>query len=156
MKKILSLIVAVVVMFGLVGCGEKIPDVAVKDILAQMKEEIQIPMLQEFDLKSDDEFVKMYEINPEDLEEGIVYTSMINIKADEIIILKAKDKTKIPVLKEALEKEYTRQHNIWSTYLPHEFEKVENHILKTKGNYLIFVISENPENVAEIFEKVLK
>lgn len=156
MKKILSLVFAVVTVFVIVGCTGQTSNVAVKEILAQIKEEVEIPMSGEIDFNTDQEAAERYEINLEDIEEGMVYRAMINIRADEIIILKAKDKSKVSRLEEALEKVYNTRYNIWKNYLPQEFEKVENHILKTKGNYLVFIISEDPEKIEEVFDKAIK
>jgi len=37
-----------------------------------------------------------------------------------------------------------------------EYKMVENHLLKTKGNYIILAISPDVEKIDEIFENTLK
>ncbi|MCK4260775.1 MAG: DUF4358 domain-containing protein [Halanaerobiales bacterium] len=156
MKKVLFVAIAVLMVFVVVGCSGQTSNVPVKDILENIKEEVQIPMSGEIDLKTDENAAEMYNINLEDIEEGMVYRAMINIRADEIIILKAKDKSKVAGLEEALKEVYNARHNLWKTYLPQEFEKVENHILKTQGKYLILIISEDSEKVEEVFDNTIK
>ncbi|MCM1988752.1 DUF4358 domain-containing protein [Oceanirhabdus seepicola] len=44
----------------------------------------------------------------------------------------------------------------FENYVPKNYEMVENHLLKTKGNYIILAISEDTEKVDEIFENTFK
>ena len=117
----------------------------------------QAPGFMKTDLLAEDEesFFSL-DVNKDDLEEGIIYGSAMMTRADEIVILKAKDESKVEDLKKALEKENERLEQIWSQYLPDQYEKVQNHILKTKGKYLIYIVNENPEDIEVIFDNMLK
>lgn len=184
MKKILVASVLSLLMFGLIACGEsndKVKsNVSVSDIMADVKDQLvkdieeesgenvleedgTISGYVEADLLADgekDPFVEMLlersDIDPEKLEEGQLLAPMMNVNSNEIIILKAKDKTDVDTLKEALEREQNIQIGIWEQYLPDQHEKVKKNIIKTKGNYLIFITSENASNIEYVFDEKVK
>lgn len=126
------------------------------DQLEEGFKEGQIPGFMKTDLLSDEESFFSLDVNKEDLEEAVIFGSPIMTRADEIVILKAKDESKVEELKKSLEKENERLEQIWSQYLPDQYEKVQNHILKTKGKYLIYIVNENPEDIEAIFDNMLK
>ncbi|MCM1988743.1 DUF4358 domain-containing protein [Oceanirhabdus seepicola] len=165
MKRILSLAIAFLCVFSLVGCGKeeaKVPNVPVKDIVTAIEGEFDLEGLMELDLTSEEmdelskSMIEGYGINPEDVEEGIIKCAMINLDARELVILKAKDESKIPDLTAALEKRVETQLQAFENYVVKNYEMVENHLLKTKGNYIILAISEDVEKIDEIFENTLK
>ncbi|WBW99017.1 DUF4358 domain-containing protein [Oceanirhabdus sp. W0125-5] len=165
MKRILSLAMAFLCVFALVGCGKeeaKVPNVPVKDIVSAIEGEVNLDGLMDLDLsnKEMDELTKGmiegYGINPEDVEEGIIRCAMINLDARELVILKAKEESKLPELQAALEKRVENQLAAFENYVPQNHEMVKNHVLKTNGNYIILAISEDVEKIDEIFENTLK
>jgi len=165
MKRILSLAIAFLCVFALVGCGKeeaKVPNVPVKDIVTAIEGEFDLEGLMEIDLSSEEmdelskSMIEGYQINPEDVEEGILKFAMINLDARELIILKAKDESKLPELQAALEKRVETQLLAFENYVPKNYEMVQNHLLKTKGNYIILAIGEDVEKIDEIFENTLK
>ncbi|MCY6370091.1 DUF4358 domain-containing protein [Clostridium ganghwense] len=177
MKRILSLAIVVLSIFAFGGCAKKTPNVPVKDIVESIKNQMtedmkaagapeesfkdgKLPGFMEIDLTSEETepFAKPVKekYNMEDLEEGIVLQQMMSVKSDLIIVLKAKDESKVENLKAVLEKEKEQQEKIWSQYLPDQYEKVKNNIIKVKGNYLIYITYENPEKIEAIFDNALK
>ncbi|MBS4194336.1 DUF4358 domain-containing protein [Lederbergia citri] len=95
-------------------------------------------------------------IDPNDLENGYIIAAMMNINSDEIIILKAKDESKVDGLIEVLKKEKEAQVATWEQYLPDQYDKVKNNIIKVKGPYLIYITYEHPEKLEKIFDEKLK
>jgi uncharacterized protein DUF4358 len=174
MKKFIGLALIVVTIFTFVGCSQttKEVNVPVNDILVAIKEQMsedmkaagmpeerfqdgKLPGFMEVDLTEEEN--PMAEIFDNDtIEEGIVLQQMINIKSDLIIVLKAKDKSNVEDLKVALEKVKEQQVNTWSQYLPDQYEKVQNNIIKAEGKYLVYITNDNPENIEEVFENSLK
>lgn len=111
----------------------------------------------EIDLLSDDEMgmslLEKMGINKEDLEEGRALLPLMNVKSDQIIILKAKDADKVEALEQGLQLAKEDQIAAWSTYLPAQLEKVENNIIQTNDNFLMYVTYDTPEVIAEILTK---
>lgn len=173
MKKVLGIVIAVAMILAFVGCSKQAPNVAVSDIMEAIKNQMvedmkaagvpedsfkdgKLPGFLEIDFTSED-IDPMAEMvlelfNKEDLEEGYALVQMMNVKSDEIFVLKAADESKVPALKEALEKEKEKQDQIWSTYLPDQYEKVKNNIIKVNGKYLIYITYDNPEKIEEVFD----
>ncbi|WP_052045297.1 DUF4358 domain-containing protein [Caloranaerobacter azorensis] len=179
MKKIISLLIIVTTLFTFVGCDQqetKTPEinVSMEDVIKAVKDQMakdmiaagapedifkdgQLPKYMEIDLTSEDVQGQIAEMfNKEDLESGIVLQHMMNVKSDLVIILKAKDKNKVENLKASLEKIKEQQEKIWSQYLPDQYEKVKNNIIKINGNYLIYITWDTPENIETAFDNAFK
>lgn len=91
-------------------------------------------------------------LNKEEITKGKVIAAMMNVNADEIILLEAKDEKKVASLKRALEKELEGQVQTWKQYLPEQYEKVEKNVIKTKGNYLLYVTYTQPDKIENVFD----
>ncbi|MGM0836594.1 MAG: DUF4358 domain-containing protein [Bacillota bacterium] len=181
MKKFSSLAIISFLIFIMVGCSSPSPEngdsnVSIDDMLNDIKEQVAEDMkangageevyvdgelqgYMEGDLVETDEsdpFVSIYmekmELNKEELKNGYVLAPMMNINSDEIFLLEAKDEAQVESLKAALEREKVAQVQIWEQYLPDQYEKVENNIIKTNGKFLLYVTYENPEKIESIFD----
>jgi hypothetical protein len=162
MKKILSLIFIGAALIGAAYFSTQKPDtvdVPVKDIVTSIEAEYDmISNLMEVDLKEEEMselnqgFVKSYNINPEDIEEGIIKFPMINLMVEEIAVLKVKDKSSVVIVSELLKEHADIVAKSFENYVPKNQEIANNYILKSKGNYILFVISENAESIEEIFD----
>lgn len=162
MKKNLSLVIVVMLIFTLVGCGKSEPQVPVRDLMNNIQKEVEvISNLTEIDLKSEEisemneNIIKNYNINPDDVEEGIMKFPMINLQADEVVIIKVKDESKVPVIEEALKSHVDFQLKAFENYVPKNYDLVKNHILKSQGKYILLTISEDAEKIEEIFDNAL-
>jgi hypothetical protein len=154
--------------------NEEAPKVTLEEISQKIKEQMAADMKEqgagedvlvdgelqgyiEVDLMDDKDpstpiYMEKMKLNKEELEDGIVLAAMMNVNSDEIILLKAKDEVHVKSLKEALEREKEAQIKTWEVYLPDQFEKVKNNVIKTNGNYLLYVTSGNPEKIEEVFD----
>lgn len=90
------------------------------------------------------------------ISKGLVIAAMMNVNADEIIVLEAKDEADVASLKESLEKELENQDMTWKQYLPDQYEKVEDNIITTNGKYLLYVTYSEPDKIEEIFNSHTK
>ncbi|MBS4217453.1 DUF4358 domain-containing protein [Bacillus sp. FJAT-49711] len=139
--------------------GEDLSAVGVADALKDgvLQSYIESDLVKKDENNPDSDFlIEKLAINANDLEEGYIIAAMMNVNSDEIIILKAKDESKVDGLIEALKKEKEAQTNTWEQYLPDQFEKVNNNIIKVKGSYLIYITYEHPEKLEKIFDDKLK
>ena len=112
----------------------------------------------EGDMVAREALTKMSEafgINPEDISEGIIKYPMINLAVDEVIVLKAVDKSKIETIKEALNNHVEKQIKNFENYVPQNSEILKNHILKTQGNYILLAVSRDAEKIETIFDNML-
>lgn len=175
MKKILIGMTVVVSLFVFIGCNKKAPEVniavsdIIKDIKGVMAEDMkndgapeesfkdgQLPMHMEIDLATETTNPLSEMINKEDIEEGIAIQPMMNVKSNMIIVLKAKDISKVESLKASLEGIKDKQIKTWQQYLPDQYEKVKNNIIQSNGKYLVYITYDNPEKIETTFNNALK
>lgn len=160
-KKIATVLLAVVMMFTLLtACGKK---------QAQLKASITMPELAE-KIKSEVEFAMMMETTGEDglsyafSDTGLTtdmftdYSVNVNmiVSADTLIIVEAKDSTKMDEIKDGLEAIKNRVHSSFEFYLPEPFEKAGEGKIASKGNYAMLVISADNDKAIKIFEDSIK
>jgi hypothetical protein len=185
MKKLMSLLGFVLVLGLIAGCSnqgsgknEVQPTITLEEMSLKIKEQIAADMKEngagedvlvegklqsyiEVDLLDDKDpstsiYLDKMQLNKEEVEDGIVLAAMMNVNSDEIILLKAKDEAHVKSLKEALEREKEAQIKTWEIYLPDQFEKVKNNVIKTNGNYLLYVTYGNPDEIEAIFDSYFK
>lgn len=175
MKKILIGMTVLVSLFVFIGCSKKAPEVniAVSDIMKDIKAVVaedminggvpeesfkdgQLPRYMEIDLVTETTNPFSEIINKEDIEEGIAIQQMINIKSDMIIVLKAKDISKVESLKTSLEAIKDQQSKLWESYLPDQYEKVKNNIIQSNGKYLVYITYDDSEKIETVFNDELK
>lgn len=92
-----------------------------------------------------------YGIEPETLEEYIIKVPIINIRADEIAIVKVKD---IKYVKDIENKFRERANTIQHTfedYLDEQYVLTKNPLIISKGKYVLMSVSEKNEIIEEIF-----
>lgn len=177
MKKLYMFLVSILIIIIFIGCSSQseTKEVTVSDIMLNIKEQIaldlkeggvpedelkdeNLPTMLEGDLKAKktDPLIDSDGLDIEYIEEGIILQAVININSDRIIILKAKDKNNVQDLKKSLEDIRKNQAKIWEHYLPDQYKKIENTIIKEKGNYLLYVTYDNPDKIETIFDEMLK
>lgn len=93
-----------------------------------------------------------YEIKDDQYEEFIGKMPLMNIQASMYLVIKAKDDT-VDSVKEKVETYAQKQEDIWSTYLPEQYELVKNRKLGVKGNYVYLIISESSTELEELITK---
>lgn len=158
MKKMILMLMTF--MMVIAGCGspkEEEANVPVSELMKVVTEQTEVytDSFYNFNLKEDTEAAANLGIDPAAIEEGQYMKSMMIVQADEFIILKASDASKVEELKAALEKEVATQEKNWSTYLPEQYEKVKNHIITQQGNYLILLISDDAEKMEQAVKNAL-
>lgn len=161
----------------LVGCSSQgtssKKEISLEKLLTDMKEQIAEDMKKhgvedalvdgelmgyiEGDLKSVEDYtaaiiLEKMAVEKDAFAEGVVLAPMMNINSNQIIVIKANSTDDVDTLKAALEKEHDAQVQMWSQYLPDQYEKVKNNQIVVEGNYLFYVTYENPDKLIEIFK----
>jgi hypothetical protein len=174
MKKIMILLVAMALVLGVTGCTKPV-NVPIADVLAEVKEAIKagllaggsfteedlaegLPGLVEGNMLEDD--LMLFVSDPDLFEKelisaGCILAPMFNVMSDEVILLKAKDKGAVKELQTALEQEKKNRLQQWESYLPDQYEKVKNTIIKVEGQYLLYTTWEDPAIIEAAFTKAL-
>ena len=136
MKKLLILF-SVLLSIGLVGCTSKseVKDVPVEDI------------------KKQKEFYAFENVK-DNIKEGFVLQAMINVKLQDVIVVKTDDVEKV---KSAIEDYKENSLRLFADgYGGDENAKaVSNSILGNKGNYVYFIATSNAKDIeAKILESI--
>ena len=76
---------------------------------------------------------------------------MMNVKTNEIAILKVKDEKDIPKAESAVKQRAENVKKQFETYLPDQYENAKNYKLMTKGKYVLFVISEDADKLVNVY-----
>ncbi|MFC7678829.1 DUF4358 domain-containing protein [Paenibacillus sp. GCM10028914] len=123
--------------------------VPVKEMVDKMLTDIEQPNLMELD----EEMVKQqYHLDLGLIEEYSVRIPMMNVKSNELSILKVKEEKDIPAVEEAVKQRAADIQKSFEQYLPDQYENAKNYKLVTKGNYILFVISEEADAFVNSFE----
>lgn len=156
MQKNLKYIMFVLICLSVLlsACSKKeSKDVSVSDVIDKMKETAQFDEEYEEDFK-DSDVAARYGISTDDVEEGKIYYSRDENKSDEIILIKAKNKDAVENIEQALSSEIVKLSNAWKNE-ENETKKVENHVLKTRDDFIFLVISEKPDEIEKIFDDMV-
>jgi lipopolysaccharide export LptBFGC system permease protein LptF len=104
----------------------------------------------------DDRLKKIYEIDPSEIENYCVYISESNAKADEIAVIKLKDKKDASRIKDLVQKRVDSQSKGFKDYIPEEYFKIQKSVLEVKNNYIFLVISNDTDKQEGAFDKFFK
>ena len=149
---ILSLVIIISVIFQ--GCAfirPKSPEI--NGIIANIQKVTDLSAMKKgnkINLK------KMYSINTKGLDDFALYAPKSNMEANQILILKVKSEDDMDGLLENLENTIENQSNSFKEYSPNQYELLENHTLKIKGNYLILIVSKDVDEITKVVNDSFK
>ena len=170
-QSILACMTAVAVLMG--GCGKeaateasaeaavaegnKEVEAVVEEIPAKPVQEIYEEIAQGVELHSPvpmaDSFISnYYGINPDKLEEYVFVMSEEATSAETVAIMKVKEEGDVESIKAALQVLVDEKRGEMEDYLPDQFEIVDKSEVKTKGNSVYLVISEQADAITKIIE----
>ncbi|MEF9951127.1 MAG: DUF4358 domain-containing protein [Clostridium sp.] len=152
-KAIIAMLVASLGMLTLVSCSSGGSEVSLKSIEESITKATDVSYLQKID---DNVLEQIYGIKPGDVEEYFGYYTPVNVKADEIIVLKAKDEAAAKALVAKVEQRVKNQEKAFERYLPEVYDQVKAHVIKQDGNYVFMSISPDVEKISKAFDESLK
>ncbi len=129
------------------------PGLTPNEMVDEMLAKVEQPMLMEL---TEDQLKDTYNIDPAKLEAYAIRIPMMNVKANEIAILKVKDEADVPGVEDALKNRAANVQQQFETYLPDQYENAKNYKLVTKGKYVLLVISESADELVEVYEGFFK
>ncbi|MEF9935032.1 MAG: DUF4358 domain-containing protein [Clostridium sp.] len=152
-KAIASIIIASLGMLTLVSCSSGGSDVSLKSIDESVTKTTDVSFLKKVD---DEVLEQLYGIKKGDVEEYFGYYTPVNVKADEIIVLKAKDEKAAKELLGKVEQRVKNQEQAFERYLPEVYDQIKAHVLKQNGNYVFMVISPDVEKISKTIDESTK
>ncbi|WP_313892740.1 DUF4358 domain-containing protein [Psychrobacillus sp.] len=157
-KRMVLLILTLVLGMVIAACsGDKSANIeaklSAKEMIDQMMEKVEQPSLMEL---QPDEVKSLYNIEPEKLEDFSIRIPMMNVKTNEIAILKVKDAKDVADVELAVKERAESVQKQFEHYLPDQYENAKNYKLITKGNYVLLIISDKPDELVEVYESFFK
>lgn len=89
------------------------------------------------------------------LSEYALYDPMMNVHAHMLYVAKVKDEADLPAVKEAFSKRLELMQDIFSTYLPAQFDLAMAGQVATNGKYVLMVVSNDSQAVVDEFNRLL-
>lgn len=120
-----------------------------KEMADSMLKQFEQPALMELDAAM---VQQLYHLDPALLDQYSIRTPLMNVKTNELAILKVKDAKDMATVEAAVKQRAADVQKTFETYLPDQYENAKNYKLVTKGNYVLFVISENADDLVKAFD----
>lgn len=94
-----------------------------------------------------------YGLKAEDVASNYVAIPVVNVHATEIGVFEVKDGN-VDAIQTAIDKRQADLEKTWETYLPDQLELVKNSKVVTKGDFMLYVISSNADDIVAKFESI--
>ncbi|MFJ7978065.1 DUF4358 domain-containing protein [Peribacillus sp. NPDC096379] len=158
MKKIIIIMLTIMLAIVVSACSvDKSSTIEVKqsakEMADQMVKKVQEPAQMEL---SAEELKDLYKIDPKKLEDFSIRVPMMNVKTNEIAILKVKDAKDVADVKAAAKQRAENVMKQFEHYLPDQYENAKNYRLITKGNYVLLVISDKADEIIKVYDSFFK
>lgn len=131
------------------GSGETAQAKPVEDIYKEIEQGVELVS----PVKMGDGFItNYYGIEPEKLEEYVFVMSEEATSAETVVIMKVKDGADVENMCAALQVVVDEKRSEMENYLPEQFAIVDKSSVKSKGNYVYLVISEQADAILQVIE----
>ncbi len=107
-------------------------------------------------LLSDKVVADYYDLSFDGLEAYRVYVSSSSATASEFAVFKCSGDAALKSAKAVVETRISDQVTNYENYRPDEKFRLENALIETNGNYLLFVVSDNNATIQNLFNDALK
>lgn len=156
MKKFAGLALAALTLLSLAACGAK-SEAKELDLTAFAGQVIEAVEYDDDMVLLSEQIVSEYYSLPLDGVEGwVAYGSGTAATTNELLVIKLKDDASIEAVRQAVEHRIDDQVANYEGYRPDELFRLENAIIETEGNYLLFSVSSDNDTVKKMFEDALK
>lgn len=152
MKKLLSIILAVTVIFAFASCTKKEPEATV-DIGAIKNTIIENLQLEDYLEIQTENLCELYNIDPADVAESVCVTTLDGTFPDEVIIIKAANGDAKLRITERLNSHLDDVKVQSQNYDAENYALAQECKIIEKGNYLALFISAKHAQMEKIFEE---
>lgn len=154
-NRLFVLVLTGVLALGLLtACGskEEAKEIDIPALWTSIEETVELPSMMELD---DTTLKDVYGIDAADLESYVARIPFMNVHATEFFMAKVKE-GQMDSVKEAIEKRQADLVAVWERYLPDQYELVQNYKLETEGNYVLFCVCAQADEVVGLFRDAAK
>ena len=150
---IVVVIVAVVLAVMFIPRNSKNIQINIQDLASKIAES---GSFEDQLMQVDSEMViEDYNFSSDEINELVSYQGS-GATSEEIVILQVKDKSQINDVKSKIDTRLAERKEAFESYLPEEVGKIDNNILKVKGNYVILCIANDTNTVNNVLNENIK
>ena len=147
-KRLTAILLLTLIALATIGCGAKeLTKDTAKELVADVLENVQFQ--QELTESPEAMLGSLY-----DIPEGVAVESYsAGYPADRFAVFYAEDSAKIPEIKTMLEAKVKELIETYAAYDTTQVEKLENAIIETYKNHVVFVVTDDYENAQSVVGK---
>lgn len=152
--KIATVALALALIIAFAGCEKNKPltSASPAEITEKIMESVDFGEVIEI---KDDILYNQYDaLDQNDVADASVYVCATGGSVDEIAVVKAKSADVTENIKTAFESRLNDQKEKFQDYNANEMPKIDNAVIKAKGDTVILVISENAADAEKIFDEL--
>ena len=152
MKKLLSVLLIVTLVFALSACGKKesAKSANLNEVLAKFSFDGEMMSLDANDLTD------LYGINSADVKQFAATVNTTGIDCDEVVLIEAVNADAAARVKTALDARYQAKLNETENYLPDEYAIVKTCSVTAEGNYVAMIVASNAADLTKIYSESFK
>ena len=94
---------------------------------------------------------RFYGLDPQDYDGIVLYAPQDNMDVNEILIVKLSDVSQTSAVEEAIEERLSTQEQSFEGYGATQTKLLKDHVLKVRGNYVLYAVGENAQNIQKAF-----
>lgn len=98
---------------------------------------------------------RLYKLNPADYEGVLLYQPSSTMNAEEILVVKLKDKSQANDVKNAIEERKKTQLNTFKGYGATQTDLLNKSIIDVQPNYILYVVDGKASVIDDAFRKAL-
>ena len=144
-----AMVLCLILTFG----GDPISSAEFADVSAAVLPEVDMANMQE----ADNQMVKrLYGLDPVNFEGCMLYYPRTNMDAEELLIIKLKDKSQQEEVKTALEARVQTQKTTFEGYGVEQMDLLNNYcVVDVRGNFALLVVSKTCDAAQAAFQDAL-
>ena len=150
MKKLLSLLLALLALAGLTACGGGAKTVDIDALAADLTASGAFSDI--LNPPAEGVAARLYDLPDGAAKKVILYVST-GATAEEIFLAEAADSAAAGTLKTACQNRIEAQKQAFVNYAPEEVQKLDNAVLTTAGNYVILVVASDSAAAKAVVDK---
>ncbi len=123
---------------------DKYIDVNVEEIVACLSEEADLAEMERF---GNSQFKKDFGLNANDYDGVIYYGHQSVMDCEKVLIIKLSDSSQGKDVEKTVKSRRTSDMELFKSYAPDQYRLLSDCVIEQKGNYFIYVVSDNAGSV---------
>lgn len=148
----IGMVVILLVFIILLQVGNKNSNSTLNAVTDSVIKAIKVEGMEE---SSNRMFKKFYGLNASDYEGVTLYAPVTNMNAEELLIIKLKDRSQAESVTEAINSRLETQKSSFEGYGIEQFDLLENHILDVQGNFILYIVHPDATKADRAFRSSL-